>query len=320
MIDGYARWAPQYRSRLWMGVLPLPPRAKKHPPSGYTGKDGVYPDDQKIEEWRNRWVNGNIALRMPGDVLGIDVDDYEYWYQTRDPDTNEPLYDDNGDPVMAVGVKTGNVTLGGLEDELGPLPDTWRSSSRGDGPSGIRFFRVPSGLLWGDFGRRPRGHLVEAPLRGRLPVDQPRLREAYEWINDAAHEPQWGAEPPKVTDLPDLPESWVARFGRAADAPVVRTAAAARAGSNALPPTGDRKFTRKQAADFVQPRTDRAARGGPRRDQQPAQRRRRHHVALRTAVLVRARRHGHCSPTRSPPPPTTTGAAPTPPSGQGCPP
>jgi hypothetical protein len=88
-----------------MGVLPLPPRAKKHPPGGYTGKDGVYPDDQKIEEWRNRWVNGNIALRMPGDVLGIDVDDYEYTYHVRDPETKEPLYDDNGDPVRR-GVKT----------------------------------------------------------------------------------------------------------------------------------------------------------------------------------------------------------------------
>jgi hypothetical protein len=221
---------------------------------------------------------------MPGDVLGIDVDDYEYWYQERDPETNEPLYDGNGDPVMALGVKIGNVTLGGLEDELGPLPATWRSSSRGDGPSGIRFFKVPPGLIWGDLGLHLEGIWWGHRYAVVYPSINPDSEMQYKWINDADHEPRWGVEPPKVTDLLDLPESWVARFGRDASAPVVRTAASARAGSNVLPPTGDRKppagrrptsaaGTRQSAVPYSARSTS-------------AQRRRHDPVALRARLLV----------------------------------
>lgn len=260
-MEGYGQWAEHYRRAMWVHVLPLPPRAKTPPPGGYTGrKADKTPDDAQIDQWVRQQPGGNLCLRMPGDVIGIDVDDYEYEYHARDPETKAKLYLPDGAPDMRPGVKTGNITLGGLEDELGPLPATWRSSSRGDGPSGIRFYRVPSGLLWGDFGEH-----LEAIWWGHRyavvwPSVNPDSNMRYLWIDETEGEDaEWGCPPPKVTDLPDLPESWVARFGRPAD--TVVTAAQARRGDTAREPrraTGNhapgaaRQFTREQAARYVE--------------------------------------------------------------------
>ena len=57
-------------------VLPLPPRAKKSPPKGYTGKGGKVPTPEQTAAWVKTKPNGNTALRLPGGVVGIDVDDY----------------------------------------------------------------------------------------------------------------------------------------------------------------------------------------------------------------------------------------------------
>lgn len=245
MIDGYANWAQQYRSRLWTGVLPLPPRTKKLTIGGFTGRNGKNPDDAQIEAWCRRWVNGNIALRMPGDVLGIDVDAYPYTFTETDPET--------GDVYEVTGMKTGDRTLAVLEAELGPLPATWRSSSRGDGPSGIRLFKVPPGLLWGDFGQHLEGIWWGHRYAVVYPSINPDSDRQYEWIDDAAHEPSWGQPPPKVTDLPDLPESWVARFGRTADQPKApRTVPGAPRRSPVADYSGSRRFTRAQAERFVE--------------------------------------------------------------------
>lgn len=256
-MEGYGQWAEHYRRALWVSVLPLPPRAKTPPPGGYTGrKADKIPDDQQIAEWVRTRPGGNLCLRMPGDVIGIDVDDYEYTYHARDDDNNL-LYLPDGAADMRIGVKTGNVTLGGLEDELGPLPATWRSSSRGDGPSGIRFYRVPSGLLWGDFGEHLEciwwGHRYAVVW----PSVNPDSNMRYLWIDDReGDDAEWGAPPPKVTDLPDLPESWVARFGRAADTPRLPAPVAARPQTPATPvaaadPDRPHQFTREQAERYV---------------------------------------------------------------------
>jgi hypothetical protein len=254
MTNGYAQWAPHYRAKLWTGVLPLPPRAKAPVPKGWTGRGGKTPDDDQISAWCRQRANGNIALRMPGDVLGIDVDDYAYTYYEEDSD---------GERVQLHGVKTGGATLAALEAELGPLPPTWRSSSRGEGPSGIRFFRVPPGLLWGDFGTHLEGIWWGHRYAVVYPSINPDSGLQYLWRNDADDHGRWGAEPPKITELTELPESWTARFGRAADAP--RTAAAARAGTPAPvrpAPDGRRRFTRAEAAAYVQPSLD-ALRAAP---------------------------------------------------------
>jgi hypothetical protein len=262
----YRLWAPQYRTRLWTGVLPLPRNAKAPLPKGFSGRAGAYPDDEQVQRWMRERPTGNIALRMPGDVLGIDVDAYDYTYPVLDEQKN-PIAGTDGAPLTAVGTKTGDLTLYALEAELGPLPPTWRSSSRGDGPSGIRFFRVPPGLLWGDLGEHLEGIWWGHRYAVVYPSINPDSGLRYQWIDETADEPVWGVDPPKVTDLTELPEAWTARFGRAADAP--RPPRAPRAPRPDTPraavarePEGSREFTRAQAAAWVQPYLDRLRSAG----------------------------------------------------------
>ena len=122
-VTGYAAGQPLYERHGWQTVLPLPAGRKEAPPRGYTGRGAKTPTARQLATWRQRHLDGNLALHLPPGVLGIDVDAY--------------------------GGKPGAETLAELEDRLGALPDTWRSSSRPDDPvSGIRFFRVPEGLEW----------------------------------------------------------------------------------------------------------------------------------------------------------------------------
>ena len=68
----YADLADIYRNRGWRGVLPLKPGTKSPPPAGYTGKSAPDPTDDQIEQWKG--CVGDVAVRMPDGVIGIDVD------------------------------------------------------------------------------------------------------------------------------------------------------------------------------------------------------------------------------------------------------
>lgn len=105
-------------------MFPLPPGRKKPPPAGYTGGSDRVPSDAQIEAWRQNRGDGNVAGRVPDGYISIDIDQY----------------DEN----------PGADSLAKLEAELGPLPPSSRTSSRGpDNPSGIRGpFKVPPGLRW----------------------------------------------------------------------------------------------------------------------------------------------------------------------------
>src|SRR6478609_2691842 len=110
----FERSYAQYRAAGWLGTLHIPMGRKSPPPTGYTGYDGAWPTDAEAAIW-----SGNIGLRMPTDVIGIDVDDYES--------------------------KHGASQLAEIEQRLCPLPPTWSSTRRGWGESRIRFYRVPDG-------------------------------------------------------------------------------------------------------------------------------------------------------------------------------
>lgn len=108
--------------------IPLPEREKSPPPSGYTGwkNEDKYNDKATREALHNflaanKYAKSNIALWLGPGYLGIDVDAYK---------------------------EDGAESLERLEEELGPLPDTWISSARSDGVSGIRIYRVPEGPAW----------------------------------------------------------------------------------------------------------------------------------------------------------------------------
>src|SRR5687767_7337849 len=125
--------APIYQEAEWAGIIPLPPKKKEYPPKGYTGWHGKDPSEPMLRTWMTETTGqfqaaSNIAIHMPEDVVGIDVDHY--------------------------GDKVGGETLAELENgkpgqpALGPLPPTWISTSKEVAISGIRWFRVEPGMRW----------------------------------------------------------------------------------------------------------------------------------------------------------------------------
>lgn len=127
-VKPYADTAEAYWAAGWRGVLPLPARAKTPPPGGYTGRTGVEPSWPDVYAWTEEHGAGNIALRLPLGVLGVDVDGYDR--------------------------KPGAATLAALEAAVGsPIPPTVSVTARGpEQPSRIRLYRaeLPEGRVWRD--------------------------------------------------------------------------------------------------------------------------------------------------------------------------
>lgn len=185
--------AQAYYDGGWSPV-PFPPSSKWPPVDDFTGAAGKYVDELQLKRWLKgsqvaagkllwRAVDGNIGLRLPPSVLGIDADMYEG--------------------------KAGRKTLSRAVEEWGPLPHTWYSSSRTDG-SGILLFQIPEGLAWP--GKLPQGGGVEL-IRWdhRYAIVSPSIHDKtgdrYAW---------WRSDTGKVSDsfpdvgdLPPLPDSWV---------------------------------------------------------------------------------------------------------------
>ncbi|MDB4818488.1 phage/plasmid primase, P4 family [Acidimicrobiales bacterium] len=176
---GYAVAAPAYRNAGWEGVLPLPKGEKQPPPSGFTGA-GNDPTDEQLAGWFKTREEDNVALRMPSDVIGIDIDAYDG--------------------------KPGKATIDELQGELGVLPDTWSSTSRTDG-SGILFYRVPpdssfvSGMAGVDIIQRGHRYAVV------WPSIHPEGRR-YRWFAPGEDDPVDEDEVPEVSKLPLLPIDW----------------------------------------------------------------------------------------------------------------
>jgi P4 family phage/plasmid primase-like protien len=108
-------------------------RTKDPVPTDYTGAPGAYVTAENVRAWcgpramvhvgKLAYPPGNIALRLPKDIIGIDVD--------------------------AHSGKAGGTVLKEAEKRWGKLPPTWKSTARPASPlSGIRLYRVPEGLAW----------------------------------------------------------------------------------------------------------------------------------------------------------------------------
>jgi hypothetical protein len=180
----FAEAVGDYTAAGWPGVLPLPARAKKNPPSGFTGRDGAWPTTAQLTEWAATRPDANVALRMPETVLGIDVDAY--------------------------GDKLGAATLADHEARLGALPATWTITSRTDGLSGIRLFRVPAGMAWPSQVGGPSDGIEVLRTAHRYAVAPPSLHpegRVYHWVSPDG---ETADRIPAVAELPDLPDAWVA--------------------------------------------------------------------------------------------------------------
>lgn len=165
--------------------LPLPAREKKSPPPGYTGGDGKAPSTDDLNAWARDRAAGNVAVRLPADVVGIDVDAY--------------------------GDKPGWTTFEQLQADHGALPATVVVTSRDDGRSGIRLFRLPDSVDqstfrtgWPGIEILRYGHrYVIAP-----PSIHPDTGRAYRAVDETTGELL--ATLPRKDALPLLPDAWAA--------------------------------------------------------------------------------------------------------------
>lgn len=184
----FAEAWPVYHLRGWP-VLPLKKGTKTPPPSGVTGWDGIDmsgADCAELAESPRYKDTTQAGVRMLSTTAGIDVD----------------AYDD----------RTGGRTLAEAERRWGRLPVGPWSSARDDGISGIRFFRIPDGLIlranlaFPDLGI---GHIEIVQRHHRFavvsPSVHPRTGSPYTW-RDGSGTPM--ATPPRVGDLPALPSEW----------------------------------------------------------------------------------------------------------------
>jgi hypothetical protein len=155
--------------------IPLPARQKAEPPRGLTGWRGRYLGEADLDAFD--WT-GNMALRLPPDVAGLDIDAYA----------------------------GGNASLTALEARFGPLPPTVASTSRQDG-SGIALYRIPMGT-----------HLRTDPAEGiqmiqahhRYVLCAPSIHpedRPYRWYDLASGEVI--EAPPHPGELPELPWRWI---------------------------------------------------------------------------------------------------------------
>ncbi len=177
----YAAAARVYRELGWQGVIPVVGKSENIP-HGFTGGYLAYPEDAQVELWRVMRGGDNVALRLPDDVIGIDVDAHH----------SRPGLD----------------TINWWEAQLGEeLPLTWHSTSRTDG-SRILFYRVPSGLTWrSDLGRTSGVEIIRQQHRYAVvwPSIHPETGGTYRW-----YAPGVGVSdtPPSVGDLALLGPQW----------------------------------------------------------------------------------------------------------------
>lgn len=183
-----------YHSLGWQGMIPVDYLDKAPPPDGFTGFDGKWPTFGKMQRWADQGPR-NIALRLPDDVIGIDVDNYA-------------KLNKRGDRV----VKSGAAQLAEFESKHGKLPATWSSTKRDPtGASRIHFYRVPAGTQFPEsiapdidiiqFGHR---YAVVWPsvMQDDDEPDDPLAKLIYCWFDpDLLESPV----PPRPEDLTTLP-------------------------------------------------------------------------------------------------------------------
>lgn len=171
--------------------LPLPERAKDPVPVGWTGHDAPMASYADVQAWSDdsRNARANTAARLPVNVIGLDVDAHDG--------------------------KPGWETWTSLVDRLGAPPATWVVTSRDDGQSGHRLYRLPEGVDQSQFAGGLPG--VDVLRHGHRYVVAPGSVHpegmVYRCYREDTGELLDGLPP--VDTLPVLPMAWVEAFSRA---------------------------------------------------------------------------------------------------------
>lgn len=181
----FAAAYPIYRELGW-NVIKLGAATKWPPPTGFTGNDGAEASGADLYTWAEEEPEGNIAIRLGAEFVGIDCDDY--------------------------GNKNGAATIAEAEKRWGKLPHSPRSTSRGYGASCIRIYRIPAGAKFPgklEFPDLGLGDVELIQRHHRYVVCWPSVHDktgaTYEWYGEDGDT----INPPEPADIPDLPQKWL---------------------------------------------------------------------------------------------------------------
>jgi hypothetical protein len=192
-IGPFVEGASGYTANGWP-VVPVETGGKRVAVDGWTGHDGKYPSRANVRSWVRDFPAHNIAIRLPASVIGIDVD----------------AYDD----------KAGLESIQRLESELGALPATYVSSSRDDGISGIRLYRVPVSDVPASWKGKAAEGIDVICWHYRYIVCAPSVHPEggiYAWYQENDDNSNLTpSDMPNVSGLPDLPEAWIEFLSREA--------------------------------------------------------------------------------------------------------
>ena len=165
------------------GISPIPVKGKVPLVSGHHGRAGAWVTPSLADEWAQLY-HSDIAARLPRDMVGLDVDDYDG--------------------------KAGGRTLAELESELGDLPLTIRSTARwGQGESGIKWFRVPDSYLNAEWAGIAGPGIEIVSWSNRYAIIPPSfhagVEREYGWYDESTGiELIW----PEFSEMPELPKAW----------------------------------------------------------------------------------------------------------------
>lgn len=191
----YATAAHNYLRAGWWPIPVEDAGGKSGIPRGFTGTHGRPVSHSDVVSWVITKPAANIALRMPLDVIGVDVDAY--------------------------GDKPGAETLAELEERLGALPPTWVATAR-PLPSGKRLYRVPNGTRL----RSTMGPGIDVcQFHHRYVVVAPSVHHTGAdviWVDSDSGELHDSV--PTPDDLPELPWAWLEEFSTSGSAEVALAA------------------------------------------------------------------------------------------------
>jgi hypothetical protein len=198
-VTPFADAAHAYLDAGWWPIYVADEGGKAGIPSGFTGTNGRRVTRDDVRRWVSERPGANIALRLPPDIVAVDVD----------------AYDD----------KPGADTLAELEARLGALPGTWVATARSL-PAGKLLFRVPAGTRL----RSTMGPGIDVcQHHHRYVVVAPSVHHsgaAVRWIDSASGEIH--DEQPRPEDIPDLPWAWLEEFSASGSGDVALAATTAR--------------------------------------------------------------------------------------------
>jgi hypothetical protein len=172
------------------GFSPLPALGKLVVVKQASGRHPMAPKE-RVEKWTRSHSPFNIALRLPKNVLALDIDAYK------------------GDIEK----------LEKLERELGKLPETWNSDSRG-GDGGKILFRIPDDYSHDKWESNISGITVVQHTHRyvmALPSYNKESDSRYKWYKGLGGSLVPDYQIPTVDDLTELPYQWAAALWKTVD-------------------------------------------------------------------------------------------------------